>query len=325
MVRRSVHEMVYFLLFCLLLLSAAIRVQNLDENRQFLFRQSTEYEQRLSDQAQEQRKLLMTIDKLKSQLSDVENVKLRSISLNLKGATELKEGTLTKIPKLEEQRRKLQQRLVESSRRHKEYSNVIDELSQKRDSLRKHLITAQKQHEELVHQQKERLRLLKQNEELPGNELVEVKQDEQGPAAPTRNGRSDSLENMDTIFDNESEEEERSVASKGDGDGKGLSQKEWTQRIAQSESVIDTLHSELKDSCEKELEAQHLVFGKLVLEKVNLEKEVARIGDMICLQQETLQSIENSRVQYCVQFSFVRRCTHYVHLGGCGYADWHWH
>lgn len=256
------------------------RVQNLDENRQFLFKQSTEYEQKLSDQAQEQRKLLMTIDKLKSQLSDVENVKLRSISLNLRGATELKEGTLNKIPKLEQQRRQLQQRLVESSQRHKEYSNVIDELSQKRDSLRKHLINAQKQHEELVQQHKEQIRQREDNA-LP-NELVEVKQDEQG--VDEQEERTASLENMDTIFDNEVKEDDNSSAANVSGNGVAYSPKEWAERISQAESVIDNLHSELKDSCEKELEAQHLVFGKLVLEKVNLEKEVARMGDMVCLR-----------------------------------------
>jgi len=277
------------------------RVQNLDENRQFLFKQSTEYEQKLSDQALEQRKLLMTIDKLKSQLSDIENVKLRSISLNLRGATELKEGTLTKIPKLEQQRRELRQRLAESSKRHKEYSNVIDELSQKRDSLRKHLINAQKQHEELVQRHKARLRRREENS-LPHNVLVEIKQDDESPSDSKAKGQSSSsLENMTTIFDNESQEENRSATPKADADEEELSPKEWAERIGQAESVILNLHSELEGSVEKELEAQHLVFGKLVLEKVNLEKEAQRMSDMIVLQQETLESIESSRLQYCIQ------------------------
>merc|ERR1719474_1792080 len=116
-----------------------------------------------------------------------------------------------------------------------------------------------------------------------------------------RKGRSASLENMTTIFDNELQEEDHSASPKVGGGEVELSPKEWADRIGQAESVILNLHSELEGSVEKELEAQHLVFGKLVLEKVNLEKEAQRMSDMIVLQQETLESIESSRLQYCIQ------------------------
>merc|ERR1712129_434390 len=77
------------------------RVQTLDQNRQFLFKQTTDYEQKLTNQAAKQKKILVQIDKFKTQLNEIDHVKLRQVSLNLKGATELNDGTRQKIPKLE--------------------------------------------------------------------------------------------------------------------------------------------------------------------------------------------------------------------------------
>merc|ERR1712130_750488 len=179
------------------------RVQNLDENRQFLFKQTTDYEQKLTNQAQKQKKLLMTIDKLRTQFNDVQNIKLRSISLNLKGATELKEGTLSKIPRLEESRMELQKLLSAKTKKHEEYTNVIEELSQKRDSLRKHLIDTQKQHEQLSNEQKEQIKLFEKQRKKNefNNELIEVNMNEVDEDEVEMQSMPNN-DDMTTIFDN---------------------------------------------------------------------------------------------------------------------------
>ena len=272
------------------------RVQNLDENRQFLFKQTTDYEQKLTNQATKQKKILMKIDKLKTQLNDIDHIRLRSISLNLKGATELKDGTMQKIPKLKNNKIEIEQRLNETSKQHKECQNVIDELSQKRDSLRRHLMDAQKQHDELQNAHKKQIETLKEQKESNLNELIEVEMSEK--TKKEKREKSEVIDNeMTTIFDNtESEQQENSI----NGSESTYNKKEWNDRISAAVSVIDTLHSEL-NICEKSLESKHLFFGKVVLQKLNLEKDFLRIKDMIKLQQETLQSIESSLVDYSLQ------------------------
>ena len=295
------------------------RVQNLDENRQFLFKQTSDYEQKLETQAQKQKKLLMTIDKLKTQLNQCQNIKLRSISLNLKGATELKEGTLIKIPKLQETKKKLSSQLIIINDKHKIFTNNVDELTQKRDSLRNHLINSQKQHETLLNKQKKILKLLedKTKDQKPNNELIEVKHDddddnnEDDNEDNNNNDRRNSLDDMTTIFEIEKQNDSLpSQQSLSDNSSSKPStpkspsikynQKEWNDRISQAVSVITNLHNEL-NLCEKQLETKHLQLGKIMLEKLNIEKDLRRMKDMVQLQQETLQSIENSRIEYSVQ------------------------
>jgi len=279
------------------------RVQNLDENRQFLFKQTSDYECKLSAASMKQKKLLITMDKLKTQLHDIEHMKLRSIALNLKGATELKQGTLRKIPTLSESRLSLQRRLDAVVTKHKQHSHVIEELSQKRDSLRSHLLTAQAEHEQLVKQHQEQQKA--QQEQLehakPDNELIEVKQAPQAHHDHDDEPPPQQDEEMTTIFDNDNDAQSSLSSSRPTSpkvvryDGKL-----WKQRIASSTALIANVHQETLQ-CEKQLEAQHIAMGTLLLEKLNLERELQRICDMLQLQSETLQSIENSRVEYSMQ------------------------
>merc|ERR1712129_104417 len=123
-----------------------------------------------------QKKILVQIDKFKTQLNEIDHVKLRQVSLNLKGATELKDGTKQKIPKLEANKNEIEEKLKQTTSEHNACKNAIDELAQKRDSLRRHLIDSQKQNGELVAQYAKKIKQFEQEQNSANdmNALVEV-------------------------------------------------------------------------------------------------------------------------------------------------------
>eukprot|EP01084_Bolivina_argentea_P223465 378091_1 len=233
------------------------RVQNLDENRQFLFKQTAEYEQKLTNHAHKQRNLLMAIDKLKTQQNDIENIKLRSIALNLQGATEILEKAMQQARKLDENRQILETVCKEKAKKHTLLTHAIQELTQKRDLLAK---TKQREHELRLKNHREH----KSNHmnDINAAVVIEIVTDNDN-AKENENDQND--EEMITIFDN----------------------------------TLDLQSS--YDKCEQELEAVHVTMGRVVLEQLNTDKELVRIHDMLLLQQETLESMEHSRMEYSQQ------------------------
>jgi len=293
------------------------RVQNLDENRQFLFKQTADYECKLEKQAQTQKKLLMAMDTLNTQLVDLDNIKLRSAVLNLKGATELEHGTRQKLPKLQQTRQQVEEQLKSIGVQHMQCSNSIEELTHKRESLRTHLNDVQQQHQRLT-QKRDSLRtqLNHEQERLTannGNELVEVHatkdDDDDSNNHPheqkhaTENDADKETSEMITIFENESQSSLSSpVSSLPDAPSPSMqslygAHKALNEEIASTAALIDKLHREL-NACEKRIETEHVQLGKLLLHKVTADKEVQRMRDMIQLQQETLSSIEQSVHEY---------------------------
>ena len=244
------------------------RVQNLDENRQFLFRQCSDYECKLEKAANKQRALLENKEKLQFAFDEL-SLKLRSIALNLKGANELKESTLTKIPKLEENRRQLQKKLTESTKSKSSLSCEIDAMCEKRDELRKQTTNAQSQYNLLLDKK------AKQGKQLNNISSIEVLNSEN--ETKVNNNSSNNNNNNNNNNDNSLENE-----------------------LQQARKTLHNLHTELSE-IEKRIENENAMLGRIMLNKVNFEKELQRMADMVMLQQQSLESMEKSRGEYIKQ------------------------
>ncbi|ETO19356.1 oxidation resistance 1-like protein [Reticulomyxa filosa] len=275
------------------------RIQTLDENRQFLFKQATELECSIQELEQKEEESKAELKKMEEK-KERDEKSIRKVEQSLKGVSELRESMKEKIPKMEDTYNQLVQSLADLKREHDKLSEEIAVLMAQKSEAKAKLLshaaaaaaaatmttTSPLTSHPLVTQSKTISTSMSPNPN-PSDDLNSNHTSAEQPITVDHDQVPASTTSTSTITDtvtarmiSESKHDTNNKNDNNNDNNDEQQQQQWHIWI---------------DKLDKEMEQKNALLGKLLLDQAAKEKEVSYLRDTLQLHRQTRDSLEESQ------------------------------